>query len=94
MKDANGQRIKVGDTVRICGIPDLSGMSPHIRSESMQVFQHLVGKRKRIADVDEAGNAEFMFRLKEQGKTAIHWVRIERHLLKKPQARGCPNKPT
>ena len=27
MKDATGKRLRVGDMVRICGVPDLSAMS-------------------------------------------------------------------
>jgi len=91
MKDANGQALRIGDVVRVCGLPDLSEMPPHTRRESDRVFQYLVGRRKRIMRIDEVGNAEFMLRLKEKGKTTIHLVRIEPHLLKKPQRRKPPN---
>jgi hypothetical protein len=37
-KDVAGKRFKVGDIVRIVGVPDLTGMSADCLSESLPVF--------------------------------------------------------
>jgi hypothetical protein len=47
-RDATGERLKVGDTVRVLAVPNLSGMSSACLAESLPVFQHLVGKYKRV----------------------------------------------
>ena len=91
MKDSNGQEITIGDIVRICGVPDLTGMSPDTLRESTLVFEYLVGQRKRIIGVDEIGNAQFEFRLRQGNKTTIHRVGIEPFLLKKPKTKQVPN---
>jgi hypothetical protein len=88
MKDIDGRMIKVGDIVRIVGVPDLTGMPPTARKESEPVFRYLVGKYKRVAGVDKMGNAEITFRLKTHGKRIIHWVGIEPYLLRKRRERS------
>ena len=85
MKDIDGKTIRIGDIVRILGVPDLAGMSSDARSESQPVFEYLVGKYKRIARVDKMGNAQIAFRLKTGNESIIHWVGIEPHLLRKPR---------
>jgi hypothetical protein len=91
MKDRNGKLINVGDTVRICGIPDLSGMSPEAQRESAQVFEYLVGKMKRIVGIDSVGNAEIKFEIKNGDLKRIHWVGIEPRLLKKSETKNPNN---
>jgi len=39
-KDVTGKRIRIGDIVRIIGVPDLSGMSLECRAESLPVLEH------------------------------------------------------
>ena len=87
MKDANGQEIIIGDIVRICGVPDLTGMAPDALRESAPVFEYLVGKRKRVVGVDEIGNAWFEFRFRLGNKTTTPRVGIEPFLLKKPKTK-------
>lgn len=89
MKDAEGRTLRVGDAVRVIGVPDLTGMQPDARAESESVFRYLVGKYERVAGMDKSGNVEITFRLKADGKWIIHWVTIEPHLLRK---RGKKNR--
>lgn len=89
--DRNGQPIKVGDLVRIIGVPDLSGMSPGGVAESLPTFQYLVGKYKRVRNFDEYGCAEFSFVIRQRnGEHAWHSVWIEPCLLHVPQGRTNP----
>ncbi len=86
--DATGRRIKVGDMVRIIGVPDLSGMNPGPRAESLPVFEHLVGRYKRVQEFDEYGFAEFYFRIRSDPVRQSHFVWIEPHLLRLKRTRG------
>lgn len=86
--DATGRRIKVGDMVRILGVPDLSGMKPGPRAESLPVFEHLVGQYKRVQEFDEYGFAWFFFRIRNDPNTRYHSVAIEPYLLRVKRTRG------
>jgi hypothetical protein len=86
-RDGTGEQFKVGDTVRVLGVPDLSGMSPECLSESLPVFQHLVGKYKRVREFDEYGLAWLQFRIRKGLHAGWHSVGIEPWLLKKRRAR-------
>jgi hypothetical protein len=91
MKDRDGISISVGDTVRICGVPDLSGMSPEAQRESALVFEYLVGKMKRVVGVDSVGNPEIKFEIKNGDLKGIHWVGIEPRFLKKSETKNPNN---
>jgi hypothetical protein len=84
--DANGRKIKVGDTVRIVGVPDLSG----IKEEKMlrRVFGYLVGKYKKVREFDEIGNIELYFRIPKGRDKGLHFVWLESWLVKKKMNRG------
>ena len=88
-KDAAGKRLKVGDIVRIVGVPDLTGMSADCLSESLPVFQHLVGNYKRITEFDEWVCAWLSFKIRKGPYAGWHSVGIEPYLLKVRRA----NKP-
>lgn len=81
-RDVTGQPIRVGDTVRIIGMPDLSCMSLECRAESMPVFKHLVGTYKRVEEFDEAGQAWLRFKIRKGPHSGFHSVGIEPYLLK------------
>ena len=86
--DRNGKRIKVGDVVRIIGVPDLSGMTRHGRADAKPVFEYLVGKYKRVEAFDGFGCAEFAFVMNhEDGERSWHSVWIEPFLLHTPVRR-------
>jgi hypothetical protein len=77
-KDITGVRLKVGDTVRIVGVPDLNGLP----ATSLAVFKFLVGKYKRISEFDEHGHAGIMFQIRKGRHKGMHWVALERYLLR------------
>jgi hypothetical protein len=87
-KDVTGQRLKVGDIVRIVGVPDLSGMSVECRAESLPVFEHLVGKYKQVKEFDEFGQAWLNFKIRKGPAAGFHWVGVEPYLLKVRRARN------
>lgn len=87
--DQNGKPIKVGDIVRIIGVPDLSGMSPDGLAEALPAFRYLVGKYKRVRRFDEHGCAEFSFVMRRaDGERGWHTVWIEPFLLHIPRRRS------
>jgi hypothetical protein len=81
-KDVSGERLKVGDIVRVVGVPDLTGRSADCLAESLPVFQHLVGKYKRITEFDEWGQAWLRFKIRKGPHAGYHSVGIEPYLLK------------
>lgn len=81
-KDANGHHIKVGDVVRVVGVPDLAGMTPECRAESLPVFQHLVGTYRRVEEFDKFGFAWLTFKIRGGPHCGHHSVGIEPYLLK------------
>jgi hypothetical protein len=81
-KDVTGNPIKIGDVVRVIGVPDLSGMSADCRAESLPVFRHLVGTYKRVEEFDEFGIAWLRFRIRNGPHSGWHSVAIEPYLLR------------
>jgi hypothetical protein len=81
-RDVTGKPIKVGDTVRVVGMPDLSGMSAECRAESLPVFRHLLGKYKRVEEFDEYGQAWLRFTIRKGPHSGWHSVGIEPYLLR------------
>jgi len=81
-KDVTGKPIKVGDVVRVIGVPDLSGMSAECRAESLPVFEHLVGTYQRVTEFDEFGHAWLKFDIRKGRSAGTHWVAIEPFLLR------------
>jgi hypothetical protein len=90
--DRNGKPIKVGDLVRIVGVPDLSGMSADGLAESLPAFQFALGRYKRVEGFDEYGCAEFSFTMKhENGERHWHSIWVEPFLLHIPIRRPNPS---
>jgi hypothetical protein len=81
-RDVTGEQLKVGDIVRVIGVPDLAGMSADCLAESLPVFQHLVGKYKRVAEFDEYGMAWLSWRIRKGPSAGFHSVGIEPHQLR------------
>jgi hypothetical protein len=81
-RDVTGERIRVGDIVRVIGCPDLAGMSPECRAESLPVFKHLLGKYKRVEEFDEYGQAWLRFKIRKGRHAGYHSVGIEPYLLR------------
>jgi hypothetical protein len=86
--DGNGKRLSKGDEVRIAGVPDLSKMSVKSRGDLVPIFQHLVGKYKKISSFGKYGHAEIWFRIKEKDGWHRHMVSLEPFLLRKRRPRS------
>jgi hypothetical protein len=84
--DASGNRVRAGDMVRVIGVPDLSGMDPICEKETRLVFEHLIGKYKRIQDFDESGCAHLSFRILKGQSKGRHSLWVEPFLLKVKQS--------
>lgn len=80
--DATGRPVRVGDLVRIVGLPDLAGMRPAARRESARVFEHILGTYKRVRGFDRHGHAELYFRIVRGRSAGLHTVWLEPHLLR------------
>lgn len=86
--DVIGRRIKIGDTVRVSGVPqDICWMSKEGQKESLPVFKYLVGKYKKTLGFDEYGFAELVFRIRKGQLKGLHIISIEPFLLKIRQQR-------
>lgn len=83
MKDTAGKKLKIGDTVRIIGVPEFKGWSTRSKNESLPVFQHLVGKYKKINGLDKKHNCvEISFTIRNGKDKGWHWVAVESDLIK------------
>ena len=80
--DRDGRPIRVGQVVRIVGTPDLSGMSDDARRESAPVFEHIVGRYKKVSDITDLGLVELCFRIAAGPHAGRHTVWIEPYLLR------------
>jgi len=85
--DKDGVALKVGDWVRIVGVPDLSDMAPEPRTECEPIFKSLVGKYKRIIYFDADGFVEIQFRIPGEVGCGSHTVWLEPTLLRKKNRR-------
>lgn len=82
--------VRIGDKVRIVGLPEVSDWTREQKDFSLSVFEYLVGKTKKIAGFNDLGMAEIEFRRKEGGEWVYHTVWLEPYLLRLKQARGRP----
>lgn len=80
--DSTGRRIRSGDIVRVLGVPDLSGLSRSARRESAPVFEHIVGRYKRVQGFNRLGHAELSFRILRGACAGFHTVWLEPSLLR------------
>ena len=87
--DGAGQKLLVGDVVRVLGVPDLSGMAEECRLESEPVFRHIVGQYKKIKEFDDFGCAGLTFSIRGGRHRGMHSVWIEPFLLRRRQARNA-----
>jgi hypothetical protein len=91
-RDRDGRLLKVGDVVRVVGVPELSGMSEASRRDCLPVFRHLVGTYRTINAFDELGFAELSFEIRRGAHRGMHWVTLEPYLLKRREERTPPAK--
>lgn len=86
--DATGRLIRIGDTVKVVGVPDLGGMAPESVKESLPVFEYLVGKYKRVEEFDDYGFAWLRFLIRDGPSRGRHFVAIEPFLLRVRRSKG------
>lgn len=80
--DDQGTRIRVGDVVRVMGIPDYSRWTVAQRRFSLGVFRHIRGTCKKVASFDQYGFAEIFFSIRIGKNRGIHSVALEPYLLR------------
>lgn len=87
--DVTGRRIKVGDVVRVIGVPSFEGMSEEVLEEcrTREVFEYLVGRYKRVSEFDQYGCAELFFTIPKGRERGMHSVAIEPWLLRVKRSR-------
>ena len=68
--------------VRIQGVPDLAGMSEPDRSDSLLVFEHVVGTYKRVRRLTSDGLLELLFSIRRGPAAGLHVVEIEPRLVR------------
>lgn len=81
-RDATGRRIRVGDVVRVLGVPDLSGMAAPDRRRSLRVFRYLVGSYRRVHELAPAGLLGLWVRIRRGPDAGLHWVALEPGLVR------------
>jgi hypothetical protein len=87
-RDATGALIRVGDVVRVLKVPDLSGMRPNGRRDSLAVFEHILGTYKRVVAFNSLGWPELSFRILNGPHLGLHTVWIEPELLRVRRTRS------
>lgn len=81
--DAFGRQLYVGSRVRVCAVPDLSGISDDARRETAAIFRFAVGRAFPIQGFDDVGLAELELRIPVGENRGLHTIWIEPYLLKK-----------
>ncbi|HJU40956.1 MAG TPA: hypothetical protein VJ724_15395 [Tahibacter sp.] len=80
--DDRGNKMRIGDLVRVMGIPDFEHWTPAQRRFSLGVFRHIRGTCKRISSFDRHGYAEIFFIIRGGANRGIHSVAMEPYLLR------------
>ncbi len=84
--DDRGKPIRVGDVVRVMGIPDHAGWTSAQTKFSLGVFRHIRGSCKRVAGFDQYGHAELFFAIRGGKNRGLHSVALEPWLLRVQRA--------
>lgn len=87
IRDRDGEQIRVGDKVRVVGVPDLANMGRIGRRECAPAFEHIRGTYRRVVGFNEIGWVELELRILRGPHAGMHWVWIEPELLKRRQRR-------
>ncbi len=86
--DRDGRPLYVGSVVRVVGEPDLSTLPQQDDLRTADVFRHILGTYRRVADFDPRGLAELEIAIRKGPLAGLHFVRIEPHLLKLRETRS------
>ena len=82
VRDSTGAVIEAGAQVRILGVPELKGLSRSQRAETRAVFQHVVGRYKRVAEVTSGGWLVLQFVIRSGSARGRHIVELEPQLVR------------
>lgn len=85
MKDCKGNKLNIGDKVRILALPDLTGMTPDALADTLPVFKRALGTYRRIHAFSRHGLIELKLRIKETNGWGTHYIFIEPRLVAKPR---------
>lgn len=82
--DRTGVKIRIGATVRVVGVPDLSGLTRTGRAEVLAVFRYLLGRYRKVVDFDDRGIGLVWLdcRIRNGPYAGLHTVWIEPWLLR------------
>lgn len=81
--DRSGRPLFIGTRVRVCAIPNLTGMSPDTIKETTAVFRFAVGRYFIVTGFDELGYASLDITIPLGKNRGLHTIWIEPWLLKK-----------
>lgn len=81
--DWEGRPLRAGDRVRVCAIPDLTGMSDQGVKESLPAFRHALRKPLLIDRFDQFGNACLSFSIPFGKHRGMHAIYVEVALLRR-----------
>lgn len=76
-RDADGRRIRVGDTVRIVAVPEFEGWGAEAVGA---IFSHILGNYKRVSGFDERGELEFCIQIRKSRRylpAGVHCISLE-----------------
>jgi hypothetical protein len=71
-------KLKVGDRIRITGIPGEGVAGYHILPETVRVYKKLIARKRavRICTIDEYGSPWFACRFRKAGKWEQHFLAV------------------
>ena len=81
--DSEKRPLLISDTVRVCGIPDLSGIYEEGRAETTRVFKYAFGRNFEIESFDDWNCAMLHFYIPLGPAKGWHGIAVEPYLLKK-----------
>jgi hypothetical protein len=84
--DCDKRPLKIGDIVRVCGVPDLSGIYEEGRARTMRVFKYALGRNFEIEGFDNWNCAELHFYIPIGPAEGWHGIVVEPFLLKRVNA--------
>ncbi len=86
--DVMGRFIRIGDVVRVVGVPSLEGMAPESIRELEPVFARLVGRYLRVNELTEQGMLGAWFSTKKGRRRSRQCVALEPWLVRVRRSRG------
>ncbi len=86
--DCEKRPLEIGDIVKVCGIPDLSGIYKEGRDKTTRVFKYAMGRDFEIEGLDDWNCAELHFYIPLGPSEGWQGIVVEPFLLKKLNAKN------